>query len=542
MTQTRPAVRGRAAVERLAWDEAFDAFAAADALGPLHADDLERLATAAFLLGRVDKAVDALIRAFEAHRAADAGRAALRCGFWIIFILLGHGEVAQVGGWLARCGRLLDGLPADATEHGYLQCVEAYRLEVVVGDHEAARSAGHGVVEVGRRARDDDLVALGLTVAGRAAIEDGHAARGLADLDEAMAAVTGGVLSPPVAGTVYCSLIEACEQIGDVRREREWTDALTRWCDRQHGMVTFTGQCLTHRATVLRRSGAWDEAEKQARLACRRFAGSADEAATGMALYALAEIHRVRGDLDAAEEAYLQAGEWGHDPQPGLALVRLAQDRPQAAAATLRRLMAERSDVVDRIALLPAYVAVLLAVGDRDAAESVAAELAHHATVFDTAALRASADQACGAVLLAADAATDATPLLRQALATWRELEMPYEAARVRVLLADACQRAGDVDTAAVERAAARRAFTELGAAVDLAGLSRPGAEPEHGLTPRELQVLQLVATGMTNQAIADDLHVAVKTVDRHVANILAKLSVTSRTAATAYAYEHDLL
>ncbi|HEX6255426.1 MAG TPA: hypothetical protein VFZ70_06405 [Euzebyales bacterium] len=218
MMEVQSAARGRAAVERLAWDEAFDAFAAADALAPLHADDLQRLATAAFLLGRVDTAVDALIRAFEAHRATDAVRAALRCAFWIIFILLGRGDVAQVGGWRARCGPLLDALPADATEHGYLQCVEAYRLELVDGDHGSARAAAHGVVEVGQRARDDDLVALGLTVAGRAAIEDGHAARGLADLDEAMAAVTGGVLSPPVAGAVYCSLIEACEEIGSTRR------------------------------------------------------------------------------------------------------------------------------------------------------------------------------------------------------------------------------------------------------------------------------------------------------------------------------------
>lgn len=542
MTEIQPVARGRAAVERRAWDAAFDAFAAADAATPLDAADLTSWATAAYLLGRVDAAVDAQARAFEVHRGRGAVPAAARCGFWIVFTLLNRGDVAQASGWLARCRHLLDRLPADAAEHGYFLCLRAFRLATVERDYGAAHVTAREVVQVARRAGEDDLVALGLTVAGRAAILDGRAAQGLGDLDEGMAAVVGGVLSPPIAGTVYCSLIEACEQIGDVRRAREWTEALTRWCDRQQGMVTFTGQCLTHRATILRRGGSWGEAEEHATLACARFTRAANEGATGMALYEVAEVRRVRGELDAAEEAYRRAGEWGHDPQPGLALVRLAQDRADAAAAAMRRLMAERTDTVDRVRLLPAHVEVMLAVGDRDAAGDAAAELADHAVTFGTEALRASAAQARGAVLLAAGDAADAAPILRRALNTWRALDMPYDAARVRVLLAEVCQRVGDVDTAAVERTAAQRAFARLGAAVDLARLRRSDDGPDHGLTPRELEVLRLVATGMTNQAIADELHVSVKTVDRHVGNILAKLGSASRTAATAYAYEHDLL
>ena len=544
VTYSQPVARGRAAAERLAWDEAFDAFAAADAVMPLDPDDLSLWATAGYLLGRVDVAVDAQARAFEAHRDRDDVQAAARCGFWTVFILLNRGDVAQANGWLARCQHLLDRLPRDAAEHGYLLSIRAFRQVAVERDYGSARATAGEVVQIARRARDDDLIALGLTLAGRAAILDEHAADGLAELDEAMAAVVGGVLSPPVAGTVYCSLIEACEQIGEVRRAREWTDALTRWCDRQHGMVTFTGQCLTHRATILRRGGAWQEAEDQARLACARFARAADDGATGMALYQLAEVQRVRGDLDAAEETYRRVGEWGHDPQPGLALIRLAQDRADAAAAALRRLIAERTDVVDRVALLPAHVEVMLAVGDLEAATTAAAELAGHAETFGTDALRAAADQWRAAVQLArgGDDGADAARVLRRALDMWQALDAPYDAARVRVLLAEACRRMGDVDTAEVERAAARRAFTQLGAAADLARVAGSDAEPEHGLTPRELEVLRLVATGMTNQAVADDLVVAVKTVDRHVGNILAKLGVASRTAATAYAYEHHLL
>ncbi|HSJ43422.1 MAG TPA: LuxR C-terminal-related transcriptional regulator [Euzebyales bacterium] len=529
-------------MERLAWDEAFDAFSAADALVPLEADDLQSWATAAYLLGHVDAAVDAQARAFEAHRDSDDAPAAARCGFWLVFILLNRGDAAQANGWLARSRHLLERLPPDATELGYLRCLQAFRLATVERDYVSARVAAREVVEIGRRARDDDLVALGLTVAGRAAILDQGVAQGLVDLDEAMAAVITGALSPPVAGTVYCSLIEACEQIGEVRRAREWTGALTRWCDRHQGMVTFTGQCLTHRATILRRGGAWQEAAEQATLACARFAGASDEPATGMALYEVAEVHRLRGDLAAAEDAYQQAGEWGHDPQPGLSLVRLAQDRTAVAAAAMRRLMAERTDAVDRVTLLPAHVEVMLAVGDKDAATVAAAELADHAVTFDTDALRAAAAQAWGAVLLADGDVADAAVVLRRALDTWQTLDAPYDAARVRVLLSEACRRVGDHDTAAVERAAARRTLTRLGAAVDLASLDGRDAEPEHGLSPRELEVLRHVATGMTNQAIADDLYVAVKTVDRHVGSILAKLGVASRTAATAYAYEHDLL
>jgi DNA-binding NarL/FixJ family response regulator len=537
------AARGRAAADRADWDEAFAAFSAADAVSRLAADDLHVWATAAYLLGHVDTAVDADARAHRLHLNDGDLQSAVRCGFWAAFKLLSRGDMAQAGGWLARCARLVEGLPAEAVERGYLLLSEAFRLAAVEQRWVDAHAVAARVVESGRRASDEDLVALSLNIAGRSLIGTGRADEGMALLDEAMVAVVSGELSPMVAGTVYCSLIEACEEIAEWRRASEWTDALTRWCDRQQGMATFTGQCLTHRAHILRLRGDFQAAADAARSAWERFAGAADERLSGAALYESGEVHRIRGDLLRAEEAYRRAGDQGHDPQPGLALLRLAQGRTDAAAAAMRRLHAELTSPIARIRLLPAYVKVMLAAGDVPAASGAATELAELAATYGTVALRADADGAQGAVLLAGGDIEAALVRLRRAVEGWRSLDAPHETARTRVLIARACRALGDAETAMLELDAARRVFTELGASVDELDQS-VSREPDraHRLTPREMEVLRLVATGMTNQAIADKLHVSVKTVDRHVANILTKLGVPTRTAATAFAYEHDLV
>ena len=535
--------RGRAAADRADWGEAFAALSAADTISGLAADDLQVLATAAYLLGHVDAAVDAQARAHQVHRDHGDLQAAVRCGFWAAFMLIGRGDMAQAGGWLARCARLVEPLPARSVERGYLLVSEAFRLAAVEQAWIDAHAVAVRVVDIGRRAADDDLATLGLNIAGRSLIGSGRVDAGLALLDEAMLAVVSGELSPVVAGAVYCSLIEACEEVAEWRRAREWTDALTRWCDRQQGMVTFTGQCLTHRAHVLRLRGDLHAAADAARQARERFAGAADERLSGGALYESGEVHRIRGALAQAEEAYRRAGDHGHDPQPGLALVRLAQGRTDAAAATMRRLDAEWTSPTARIRLLPAYVEVMLAVGDAAAAGHAAAELTALASTYGTIAVQAHADGAQGAVELAGGNIEAALASLRRAAEGWRSLDAPYETARTRVLIARACRALGDADTEALELVAARRVLTELGAAVDELDLPAPPASGRvHGLTPREVEVLRLVATGMTNQTIAGQLHVAVKTVDRHVDNILAKLGVPNRTAATAFAYEHDLV
>jgi DNA-binding CsgD family transcriptional regulator len=358
--------------------------------------------------------------------------------------------------------------------------------------------------------------------------------------------VVAGELSPPAAGTVYCSVIEACHEIAEFRRAYEWTSALSSWCDRQRGLVTFTGQCLVHRAQIMRLRGEWPRALQEAQLACERFIAAADRFAIGAAYYQQAEVYRVRGDSSAAERAYQLAQEAGLEPYPGLALLRLAQGKTAAAQSAIRRALAEAPTKPRRVELLPAGVEIMLAGGDIDAADGAAAELAQLADLYQTHAVRAMADQAIGAVLLARGDASGAVIALVRAWHAWRELQAPYEAACVRMRIGMARAALGDGEAAATEFEAARAVFEQLGAEPDAQSvndlLSAPARARTHGLSAREMEVLRLLATGRTNAAIAEDLALSPKTIDRHVSNIYDKLDVSSRAAATAFAYEHGLL
>ena len=213
---------------------------------------------------------------------------------------------------------------------------------------------------------------------------------------------------------------------------------------------------------------AWPEAVEETRRACERLAHAADRYTTGAAIYRQAEIHRARGDLTAAENAFREATEWGHDAQPGLALLRLAQGETEAAAGAIRRVVTETTDRLRRAKLLPAHVEIMLAAGDISAAREAADELGEIVGVYDTPALRAAAGCALGGVLLAEGEARPALGALRRAWEQWRVLDAPYEAARARVLIGLACRTLGDEESAALELDAARRVFAELGAAPDL--------------------------------------------------------------------------
>jgi DNA-binding CsgD family transcriptional regulator len=537
--------RGREAAGRMAWAEARVALSLADRSSPLAAGDLELLATAAYLTGRVEDCLSAMQRAQQLLARNGDGRRAALCAFWLGFILLERGELAQGSGWLARAARLLEHEPPDCAERGYLLIAAAFQ-QVETGHLGEARATAARAAEIGRGAGEADLVALALFLQGAATVAAGDTGPGLVLLDEAMVSVVAGELSPPVTGTIYCGMIEVCHQVAELRRAREWTEALTAWCGKQPEMVTFTGQCLVHRAEILRLRGAWPEAVEEARRAGARLAEAADLYATGAACYQQGEAHRFLGEFQAAEDAYQQASRWGHEPQPGLALLRLAQGRTEAAAAAVRRVLGETADRLGRIRLLPAAVEIMLATGDVRAARAAADELAGIAGQAATPALRAGAGHALGAVLLAEGDPAGAVVALRDAWRAWRELEVPYEEARVRVLLGLACRALDDEDAALMELDAARAAFVQLGAGPDLARLetlARRDAGPGAGrLTERELEVLRLVAAGKTNHAIATDLRLAEKTVHRHVSNIYAKLGVPSRAAATAYAYQHRLL
>jgi DNA-binding CsgD family transcriptional regulator len=512
----------------------------------LDGDNLELAATTAYLGGRVSDAMEGLQRAQQYHARQGDHRRAARCAFWLGFMLLDRGELAQGSGWLARARRLLEHEPPDCAEQGYL-LLPAILEQLQAGEHAAAQVTAARAAAIGRQAGEADLVGLAVFFQGAATVAGGGVAKGLALLDEAMVAVVAGELSPEVTGWIYCGVIDVCQEVAELRRAREWTVALSAWCDSRPGMVTFTGQCLVHRAEILRLGGAWAEAVEAARRAAERLAEADDEQAIGAASYQQAEAHRVLGQFEAAEEAYQLASRWGHEPQPGLALLRLAQGRTGAAGAAIRRVLGETGAPLARARLLPGAVEILLATGDGAAAGEAAADLAGIADRYGTPALLAAADHARGSVLLAEGDAGAAVAVLRGAWRSWRELEAPYEAARARVLVGLACRALGDEDAAAMELDAARTVLARLGAALDLDRLDklarRPGAAAgSAGLTGRELEVLRLVAAGKTNHAIATSLQLAEKTVHRHVSNIYAKLGVSSRAAATAYAYQHHLV
>jgi DNA-binding CsgD family transcriptional regulator len=541
----RALAQGREAGQRLAWREAYTSLSLADQSSSLGGADLELLAAAAYLLGQADECRQALQRAHRAHIAAGDVRRAARCLFWVAFTLLLEGNLAVAGGWLAKAGRLLDQEPRECAELGLLLLPSVVQASIE-GDNAQAEAAARRAAEIGGRFGDADLFALGVHFQGRALMKLGRVREGLALLDESMISVVTGEVWHPVAGNIYCSMIDACLEISDLRRADEWTTALAAWWAKQPDLVTFTGQCLIHRAEIMQLHGAWPEAVEETRRACERLAHAADRYTTGAALYRQAEIHRARGDLTAAENAFREATEWGHEAQPGLALLRLVQGETEAAAGAIRRVVTETTDRLRRAKLLPAYVEIMLAAGDISAAREAADELGEIVGVYDTPALRAVAGCALGGVLLAEGEARPALGALRHAWEQWRALNAPYEAAGARVLIGLACRTLGDEESAALELEAARRVFAELGAAPDLVRVEQltrkqpPAAA--HGLTPREMQVLRLVAAGKTNHAIAADLVIAEKTVDRHVTNIFTKLGVSSRAAATAYAYQHQLI
>jgi DNA-binding CsgD family transcriptional regulator len=544
VTSAEARAHGRECFDRRAWADAFAELSAADREAPLEPEDLERLAMAAYLLGRDDDSVEVWERAHhELLRRGDEERAA-RCAGWMVFVLMNGGEFARGGGWLARARRLLDDGQRDCAERGHLLVPVAFQ-RAFAGDWPSAYAISAQAAEIGDRFGDIDLVTLARNIQGRALIGQGKTVEGMTLLDEVMVAVMADEVSEIVAGAVYCSVIEACREVFDLRRAQQWTAALTHWCDSQPDLVPFSGNCLVHRAEIMQLHGAWPDALDAAQRACERLLRRA-QPAVGAAFYQQGELHRLCGEFAQADEAYEQASRWGRDPQPGLARLRLAQGRVDAAEAAIRRAAAGAQDPVARAHLLPALVEIMCAAGDVRAARAAADELSEMADDLNAPLLRALATHAQGAVLLFESDARAALGAQRHAWTAWQELEVPYEAARARVLIGLACRALGDEETAEMELDAARSVFEQLGAVTDLErahALSRKApAKPAGGLTAREFEVLRLVATGKTNRSIAADLFLSEKTVARHVSNIFGKLGLSSRAAATAYAYEHDLV
>jgi DNA-binding CsgD family transcriptional regulator len=544
MTTIGALAQARASFAQRSWGYAYTHFATADAVTPLDLDDLEMLALAAYLTGQDEESTRAWTRA---HREAivrnDAQRAA-RNAVLVGSGLMFRGETAPAMGWFARGRRVLEGC-GDCAERAWLLIWNAF-AQMWGGDPDGAQATFAGGVTAGQRFNDIDLLTMSRLGQGMCLVIRGEGPVGMALLDEVMVAVTSGEVSPMYAGIAYCTVIAGCSEVFDLRRAREWTAALTRWCDAQPDLVPFRGNCLVHRCELMQLDGAWTDAVEVARHACDDLSGPVTWDTLGSAYYQLGELRRLRGEFAQAEESYRKASESGRQPEPGLALLRLAQGRTDVAAAVVRRALDEAQEPPVRSRVLPAYVEIMIASGDVASAHAGADELGQIAELLDAPYLRAVAASAAGAVLLAEGDVRSALPNLRLAGSTWRELNAPYETARVRVLIGLACSELGDPETSAMEFDGARKAFDQLGAKADierLDGLMRlPCGQAPGGRTTREVEVLRLVASGMTNRGIAKELSLSEKTVARHVHNLLTKIGAPSRAAATAYAYENGLI
>ncbi len=539
----RAVERARAAAERAAWAEVYELLHDRDPAG-LAARDHEALADAAWWLCRVEESLVARRRAYSGHAAEGDER---RAGYdaWMLateYDLLGKASLGA--GWLRKAQRHLHGLP-ECAEQGLVAYSEAEVAELN-GDLDDAIALAERAAEIGRRCGNRDVVALAIHLQGRLLVTGGRLQDGLALLDEAMIDVMAGELSDLFTGWIYCSAVAVCFDHADMRRAIEWNDAAMTWCETLPAGTPYHGLCRVHRAELIGLGGSWDRADAEADRACTELMAYHPSFAAE-SFYVAGEIRRRKGDLAAAEESFLRAHELGREPQPGLALLRLAQGKVEAAAGALRSCLAAGGwNPLGRARLLAAQVEVALAADDVESARTAAGELHVLGEASGATLLEALTATAQGTVHLAENDVAEALDRLRRARSLWLDLELPYEAARARMLLAAACREAGDHETARLELGAARSVFERLGSAEDarraLVLLGQGDDEqPPRGLTAREVEVLRLVAAGKTNREIADELVVSPHTVARHLNNIFAKLDVSSRSAATAFAYRHDL-
>ena len=523
------------------WPETYRRLSTQD---PAHfrPDELEALADSAWLVCRLSESLAARQQAYASYAEIHDDRSAVRAAWRLFWDHLYNGDKVVALGWLRRAHRHLASVPESA-EHGFVALAES-ELALNRGAGDEAEAHAVRAIEIGERHGTPSVVAFGLTLCGRALIAEGRLEEGCAALDEAMTLVLSGRLDVFFTGAVYCTVIAECREVGDMQRAAQWTDAAQAWCGTLPVVTPFHGICRIHRGEVLGLRGSWTEAENEIHTAAEELAAFKPRSAAE-ALYALAEIRRRRGDLAAAEHSYLQAHEFGRDPQPGLALVWLARGKITAAAAALRTALADESlSLIRRAHLLAAQVSVTLAAGDQEHAREAAQGLSSIADVLSRPAVVAMAAVARGHVRLASNDAAGAVADLRVASAVWQELQLPYEAAQTHLLIGKAAQAMGDEEGARLEIQTARADFVRLGARRDAhqaAAALRARPDRIAGLTAREAGVLRLVAAGMSNRQIGEALAISEYTVARHLQNIFVKLGVSSRAAATAIAVAQQL-
>lgn len=502
-----PLAAARDALDRHAWREAFDLLSKADAEAGLSAADLELLGEAAWWSGDMDACIAARERAYALHlEAGEAGRAG-RVALALVRDHAGRLAPAQSNTWFKRAERLLEKDP-DTVEHGYLEMMQARRAHIESEFDQAVELAGRAV-DVGARFGDPNLQALALMYQGMGMVGRGEVEDGLALLDEATVAAVGGELSPQVTGIVYCNMISTCQELAEYRRAGEWTEAARRWCERQ-AISGFPGLCRVHRAEIIRLRGAWAEAEEEAKRACTELIDHGLPAFAGDGFYEVGEIRLRMGDTAAAEAAFQQANELGRDPQPGLAMLRMAEGNVDAAAALLRRSLEETAEPLMRVQRLAAQVEVAVAGGDLDTAERAASELEGIAERYGSDALRASAAICRARVLAERGEADAAVRSARTGWELWRALDAPYEASLARVVVGMAYLAGGEEDAGTLELRAARSALEKLGAVPDASRVSEllgePIAAPDGGRrVTRTFMFTDIVRSSNLVEAIGDE-------------------------------------
>jgi len=535
----------RDAYQRCAWADATDLFVRADAESQLEVIDLEALVWAAGIAAKDREMLAALERLYAHYAAGDDHEQCARAAFWCGLRNMLIGEAVLGSGWLQRAARHAEHTPTECVQRGYLLLPQTFMLRRK-GDYETAVNLAERAIEIGENGGEPDLVALACSIKGGTLFRLGRIDEGYVPIDEAMLLASSGRLSPLVSGIVYCEIVASCCRVLEVVRAREWTAILTDWCRRNPQAKAFSGVCQVHRAEVLQLEGNWSEAFAEAECAGRGLTGTAERTALANAAYRRGEILRLRGAFEKSEAEYRLAGEIGLDPQPGLALLRLAQGRRDEAAAAIRRALETGNDMALKTVLLPAAIEIFIACSDLDAAERLCREMSDIAERFGTEILARVADQGRGSLALARGEFGDAVAALSRARQYWSEFGAPYLVSRLRVDIARSYAGLGDLENAEREFEAAVRILQELGAGPDLARIDelRTGSKAtgSDDLTPRERQVLSLVADGGTNRKVAEQLGLSAKTVNRHVENIFDKLGVSSRAAAVAKALRTGLI
>ncbi|MDR7185725.1 DNA-binding NarL/FixJ family response regulator [Microbacterium trichothecenolyticum] len=531
---------GRAAVADRRWADAWELLAGVDARDGLGGSDLELLATAALLRGEAQASIDALSRAYAAHLSAGDTAGAARSAGWLALNLIEQGDFTNSVLWAARAMRIVNAMPEPGALAGFARMAPAVG-QLGSGNNAEAVHAFEEVLAIADREADRELATFARLGLGKSLIESGAVSEGLGRLDQAMTSIAAGDVAPLPTGVIVCGAVSDAVLAFDLDRAAAWTGVLGRWCVEQPQLIAFSGQYRALEAGLLLVRGAWTEASTAVELALSRFRAGDYRAIWG-APYQHGELSRLRGAFHSAEESYRRAGESGWEPQPGLSLLHLALGRAGRAQDEIRR-SAAGADPLTRRYLLPAVAEVEVAAGDHDAARRAVEELRDASTTSATPMLDATIAATDARVLLAEGRMTDALDAARKAVRGWDLVGAPYEVARSRVLAGRALRAIGEAEAAREEFDAARTVFLALGAEPAVAELAAVMGDRRAGaLTTRELEVLRLVSTGLTNRGIGERLSLSEKTVARHLANIFGKLGITSRAAATAYAYENGLV